>query len=74
LSVATDVRPNFTRALFISRPILRCLYSLPQATERKLTAAELDELRRKNALVIQKERKKEEQTRKYGAPIGQAFL
>jgi hypothetical protein len=39
-----------------------------------LTAAELDELKRKHALVIQKERIKEEQTRKYGAPIGQAFL
>jgi hypothetical protein len=48
--------------------------SLPQASERKLTPAELDELRRKHALVIQKERLKEEQTRKYGAPIGQAFL
>ena len=70
--VATDVRSNFTRAFYLSN--LLCLYSLPQATERKLTAAELDELRRKNALVIQKERKKEEQTRKYGAPIGQAFL
>jgi hypothetical protein len=48
--------------------------SLSQSTERKMTAAELEELKRKNALVIQKERKKEEQTRKYGAPIGQAFL
>ena len=47
---------------------------LPQSTERKLTAAELEEMKRKRALVIQKERVKEEQTRKYGAPIGQAFL
>lgn len=47
---------------------------LVQSTERKLTAAELEEMKRKRALVIQKERVKEEQTRKYGAPIGQAFL
>ena len=52
----------------------RHMSSPPQSTERKLTAAELEELKRKHALVIQKERKKEEQTRKYGAPIGQAFL
>jgi hypothetical protein len=39
-----------------------------------MTAAELEELKRRHALVIQKERKKEEQTRKYGAPIGQAIL
>jgi hypothetical protein len=50
--------------------------SPPQATQRTLTAVELDEIKRKHqhSLVIQRERIKEEQTRKYGAPIGQAFL
>jgi len=63
------------RALLLSLACaVPCFNSVPQATERKLTGAELEELKRKNALVIQKERKREEQTRKYGAPIGQAVL
>lgn len=57
-------------------PAVLSITSPPQATQRTLSAVELDEIKRKHqhSLVIQRERIKEEQTRKYGAPLGQAVL